>query len=424
MKRRIPMRWFIAVLLLLLSVLNYIDRQALSILATTIQKELHLTDNDYARVGQAFLLCYTISYFFAGRVVDRFGPRLSETIFVTWWSIANMLTGLASSFGSLVGFRSLLGIGEPGHYAVSAKVVGAWFPPKEKGVAAGMYMMGGTLGAAIAAPLVAWLTLQFGWRWAFVATGAIGLVAAAMWFFIYRSPADHPWVGEEEKALLKSHGLMEPAQSRAKPPAFTTLIRWKPLWLVMGVRMLTDPVWYFYLVWFAKYLQEKRGMSLAEVGGTLWIVFVAADIGCLAAGFASGALIRKGRAPVNARLFVIACTAAVMGLSFVIPLLPGAGWAIAFASLFAGCVMMFMASCVTLPLDLFPSNSLGSAQGLIGMGGSIGGFFSTGLIGAVLTQHHSYDGLFTAMSFLHPLAAILLVALLPRAVAHFRRSHP
>ncbi|WAC18053.1 MFS transporter [Luteolibacter sp. SL250] len=424
MKGRIPIRWVIAVMLLLLSVLNYVDRQALSILATTIQKELHLSDSDYARVGQAFLLCYTISYFFAGRVVDRLGARASETIFVTWWSVANMLTALSSGFLSMVGFRSLLGIGEPGHYAVSAKVVGAWFPPKEKGVAAGMYMMGGTLGAAIAAPLVAWLALQYGWRSAFIVTGMMGLVVAPLWYYFYRSPASHRWVGEKEKELLTSHGLMETAKAKAPPLPFGTIILWKPLWLVMGVRMLTDPIWYFYLVWFAKYLQEKRGMTLGEVGGTLWIVFVAADIGCLAAGFASGYFIRKGISPVNARLRVICATALVMGLSFVIPLLPGAGWAIAFASLFAGCVMMFMASCVTLPLDLFPSGSLGSAQGLIGMGGSIGGFFSTGLIGAVLTKHHSYDGLFTAMSFLHPLAALLLVLLLPRAVAHFRTTHP
>lgn len=406
-------------LLLLLSVLNYVDRQALSILATTIQREFGLTDRDYARVGQAFLLCYTLAYLATGRIVDRVGPRLAESAFVAWWSVANLLTAFATGFGSLVGFRSLLGLGEPGHYAVSAKVVGQWFPPREKGIAAGMYTMGGTLGAAIAAPLVAWLTLRFGWRSAFVFTGGIGLVFAATWGLVYRAPGQHPWLGAREAEYLRGHGLLESAGANASPPPLRELLRWKPLWLIMGVRMLTDPVWYFYLVWFAKYLQEVRRMSLGDVGGTLWIVFVAADLGCLGAGFVSGRLIRSGVAPARARMHVILVTAIVLASSFIIPFTPGVAWPLACASLFACCVMMFMTSCVTLPLDLFPRAALGSAQGLIGMGGSIGGFLSTGLIGWVLDEHKSYDAVFTGMSFLHPLAAALLIMLLPRAIATF-----
>lgn len=169
----IPIRWLIAVMLLLLSVLNYIDRQALSILATTIQRELSLSDGDYAKVGQAFLLCYTLAYLASGQIVDRIGPRLAET--------------------------------------------------------------------------------------AFVVTGGLGLVLAGVWCLIYRAPAEHRWVGEKEAEKLRAHGLLDAGAATAPPPPLRELLRWKPLWLILGVRMLTDPVWSFYLVWFAKYLQEVRG---------------------------------------------------------------------------------------------------------------------------------------------------------------------
>ena len=412
MTAAIPVRWLIAVLLLVLSVLNYVDRQALSILATTIQRELSLDDRAYARIGQIFLLCYSIAYFASGRVVDRIGPRLAESAFAAWWSVANMLTAFASGFGSLAAFRGMLGLGESGHYTASAKVVGQWFPPREKGIAVGLYTMGGTLGAALAAPLIAWLTLAHGWRAAFVITGAAGLVFSLVWWCVYRPPAVHPWVGEKERSLLQTHGLLDAAKASAKPLPFRELIRLKPLWLIMGVRMVTDPIWYFYLVWFAKYLQEVRGFTLADVGRKLWVVFVAADVGCLLAGLLAGWLIRRGVEPLIARLRVMACTAAVLGLSFLVPL-GGDAWVLAWASVFAGCAMLFISCAVALPLDLLPSASLGSAQGFIGTGGSLGGMISTGLVATVIGKY-SYDTVFTAMSFLHPIAAVALFALLPR----------
>ena len=405
-----PRRWVLASLLLLISIVNYIDRQALSILATTIQAELNISNTAYARLVQTFLLCYAGAYFLSGRLVDKFGPRLAETGFIVWWSVANMLTGLATGFRSLALCRGLLGLGEPGHYAVAAKVVGEHFPPRERGIAVGMYTMGGTLGAARAAPLVAYLALQHSWRAAFVITGAGGFVLAVAWWFAYRPAAADPGVA--------------PAARPVAPP-FKVLIRWWPLWLVIAVRMITDPAWYFYLVWFAKYLQEVRGFTLADVGSTLWIVFLAADAGCLFAGFASGRLIKRGIPPVRARLLTLATCAVLMTPSFLLPQLPGSALPLAAASVFAFAIMGFMTCCVTLPIDIFPKHALGSVQGLIGTGGSLAGFFSTGLVGWLVT-HRSYDSAFVAMSFPHVLAATLLFLALPRAIARFQSapSHP
>jgi ACS family hexuronate transporter-like MFS transporter len=425
LRERIPIRWVIAGLLLLISIINYIDRQALSILATTIQKELGISDAGYAFVVQVFLLCYTGIYLLAGRFVDKAGPRIAETVFIVWWSVANMLTGLVTGLRSLAVTRALLGLGEPGHYAVAAKTVSEWFPPREKGIAVGMYTMGGTLGAAIAAPLVAFITLHHGWRAAFIITGAAGLVLAAAWAWLYRPPARHPMLGEKERRHLIAHGVLaedagrgEAAQGAAPRPITPVreLLRWKPLWLIMGTRMITDPAWYFYLVWFAKYMQEVRGFTLADVGRTLWIVFLAADLGCLLGGVISGWFIRRGIQPIRARLFTMASMAVLMAGSFLLPSLPGAALPLAAASVFAFAIMNFMTNAVTLPIDIFPKAALGSVQGLIGTGGSLGGLFSTGLVGWLVT-HHSYDAAFFAMSVPHAVAAAMLLLFLPRAAA-------
>lgn len=407
-----PLRWLFVAILLVLSILNYVDRQVLSILATTVQRELGLSDTDYARVGQAFFLCYTLAFLVSGRIVDRWGTRLPEALFATWWSVANMLTGLVGGFGTLALARGLLGLGEPGHFVASVKIIGQWFPARERGMAVGLVAMGGTVGAAIAAPLVAWLTLSYGWRSAFFVTGAVGLVFAAVWWLCYRPPGQHPWLGAKESQLLRDHHLLDAAPDAERPATFREVLGLKPLWVIMAVRCVTDPILFFYLIWFAKFLQEKRGFTLGEVGGKLWMVFLAADIGCVLAGWLGGTLIRRGTEPVRARLRVMCGAAAVMALSFVAPL-GGGTWALAWASVLAGCAMLYMACCIALPIDLFSTRSLGSIQGLIGASSSLGGLVSTGLVAAVIGKW-SYDAVFISMSFLHPVATLALVLLLPR----------
>jgi MFS transporter, ACS family, hexuronate transporter len=192
--RTIPhLRWVIAVLLLLASVMNYVDRQTLSILARTIQTDLGINDAGYAQVVLAFQLTYAVMYLLSGRILDAIGTRLGLFCFIVWWSGANMLTGLASGVLSLAFFRSLLGMGEPGGYTASAKAVAEWFPVREKGMAVGLYTMGGTLGAAIAGPLVAFITVRHGWQMAFFVTGSLGLLLGLAWLWLYRKPAEHPY---------------------------------------------------------------------------------------------------------------------------------------------------------------------------------------------------------------------------------------
>lgn len=406
------LRWVLASILLLVSVINYLDRQALSILATTIQSDLGISNQQYATVVQAFLAAYTVMHLLGGRLVDRFGARAAETGFIVWWSVANMLTSLTTGFLSLAFFRTMLGLGEPGHYSASGKAVAEWFPPKERAVAVGMYTMGGTLGAALAAPVVSYLALKYGWRSAFLVTGLVGLLPAAIWMLLYRRPARHPWLGADERAHLQREGVLDrAAQSKSVP--LRELLSQGPLWLVMTARMVTDPLWYFYLFWFPKYLQEVRGFTLAEVGATAWVIYLSADGGCLLGGWLSGRMIRFGASAATARLRAMTIAAAVLAFSFLLPLFPGKVAPLVFASVFTCAEMVWMSNCVTLPIDLFPSRMIGSVQGTIGAGGSLGGFFATGVVGYVITEF-SYNHIFSLMSVLHPLAIGLLLWLLAR----------
>jgi ACS family hexuronate transporter-like MFS transporter len=411
---RTPLRWIFAGLLLLASVLNYIDRQSLSILASTIQTELNITNSGYAAVLQCFLLFYTVMYLVSGRIADRLGTRLAEALFICWWCLSNMCTAFVSGVVSLGVVRSLLGIGEPGNFTAAAKAVSEWFPPKEKGIAVGLYSMGGTLGAAIAAPLIAFLALRFGWRSAFLFTGTAGLALAAGWYVLYRRPSEHRWLSGAERELLIREGVLDCGSRPSSPVRWSELFTVRPLWLILFSRMITDPLWYFYLFWFPKYLQDARGYSLADLGRTVWVIFVAADCGCLLGGWLSGYWIRRGVAPIRARLRVMTGAAVLLAGSAVMPALPGRVYPLLAASVFTFAHMTWMTNTTTLPIDLFSSSQVGSVQGVIGAGSSLGGFISSGLIGYALT-HASYTPVYLAMSFLHPAALLFLLALLPGA---------
>nr|MCU0246775.1 MFS transporter [Bryobacter sp.] len=208
------LRWWITGLLFLSTVINYMDRQNLSILARTIQNDLKISDLQYSDVVQAFLLAYTISYLFAGRLTDYLGTRASMAVFIVWWSIADMLTSLSRSVYSLGFFRFLLGVGEPGNYTAAPKAVSEWFPPKERGLVVGIYTAGATLGATIAPPVIAYLATQFHWRYVFLFTGSLGLLWVIPWLWLYRKPEEHPRVTEEERAWIAAE---ESAGAAADP---------------------------------------------------------------------------------------------------------------------------------------------------------------------------------------------------------------
>lgn len=406
------LRWWIAGMLFLASVLNYIDRQALSILAPTIQADLGISDAQYGNIVSLFLVAYTIAYLFSGRVVDAMGSRLGLALFVGWWSVANMLTGFARSAASLGGFRFLLGLGEAGGYTASPKVVSEWFPPKDRGIAVGMYSVGGSVGATIAPLLVIMLANYWGWRSAFVVTGGLGLVFVALWLLLYRDPRRHPWLTERERALILEGAASETPEPAQAGPKLREWTRWKTIlaepavWALMGARLLTDPVWYFVQFWMPKYLHSEHGFEQRQLAW-MWVVFLAADIGFLASGFVSGWMVKRGREARAARLRLMFFCALLVPLAPLITLMPSMPGVFAVAMLVSLAHTAWLASLSTYVVDLVPKPILGTAFGFIAAGSAVGGILmNQGVAWAI--GHHSYDYCFYAMVVLHPLAFVLI----------------
>ena len=396
--RRAGARWVVLALLFFSTVLNYVDRQTLSILATTIQADLDIDDVGYADVVQLFLIAYTIAYFGVGWITDRLGSKLALALFVGWWSIANMVTGLVHSIGQLGAARFALGLGEAGNYVAAPKAVSEHFAPHERGFAVGVYTAGAMVGATIAPPLIGWLALGYGWRAAFLATGALGFVWMAAW-------------------LVVRHGRpQEPVGDSAVPaPSWRTILTDRSVWGLALARTITDPVWYFYLFWFPKYLGDARGLSLGVIAATAWLVYLAADIGSIGGGLLSGRLVRRGTAPIAARLKVMAAGAALAPAGAFIGAEPSIAVTYALAALVALSHMLFLGNLTTLAVDRFPQARVATIFGLIAAGSGIGGILSTQLVGEFAAAG-DYPTVFLTMAALHPIGWLVAWATARRPV--------
>ena len=390
--------------------LNYIDRSVLGLLAPTIQKDLDISDAQYADVINFFLIAYTITYLLSGRIVDKLGVRVSLAIFVAWWSISNALTGLAQSVRSLSAFRFMLGLGEAGGFTASPKAVAEWFPPAERGVAIGLYSIGGAIGATIAPILVSVIAVHYGWRWVFAVSPVLAGLWLIFWLWLYRRPQEHPRITEQEKNYLAA--TIAPVVQTAEEKNESEWSRWAAIfrepfvWQLMLARMLTDPVWYFYQFWMPKYLHTVRGVDQKGLS-IMWIVFLAADIGFLLSGFLAGRLIKRGSTPPASRLKIMAISACLVPLSFAVPYAPTLATVIALGMVVAYAHTAWLANLTSLVVDITPKRILGTAFGVIACGSVLGGIFMNKLV-AWFIAHRSYDECFYTMAFVHPLALLLI----------------
>ncbi len=416
--KKIPhLRWWIVGLIFFASVLNYVDRQALSILAPTIQKDLALSNEDYASVLNWFLIAYTVALIVSGKIVDRFGVRLSLALFVGWWSIANILTGFARSFGSLAACRFFLGLGEAGNWTAAPKAVSEWFPARERGLAIGIYTLGATVGATLAPILIVGLASWHSWQAAFIITGAAGLLWLIPWLWLYRRPGEHPRLSDKERALIEGGQVSDQPSTSGTTPAPTwgkwhqVLFRREVLLLIFA-RMLTDPVWYFFQFWFAKYLYDSRELAQNSLSVT-WVVYLAADVGVLAGGWLSGLLIARGTTPVRSRQWIMLACAALVPLGAMIPHVDALWLVLAFGMVAVLAHLAWLINLSALVVDIVPRGSLAFTFGVVAAGSSLGGLMMNKAVGSLVTNA-SYDPAFGFMLLLHPLAWLLVWQLRPR----------
>lgn len=396
------LRWWIAGLLCLSTSLNYLDRQTFSVLAETIQRDLHLTTADYGKITFSFLTSYAIMYLVGGRIIDSIGTRLGFIVFVSSWSVANMLHGFASTLTQLRVCRFLLGAAEPANFPAGVKAVTEWFPMRERALAVGIFNAGTAIGSAVSIPLVSWIALRWGWQMAFVVTGALGFVWLAAWIPIYRLPQDHPRLGAEERELIFSEAHTEP--SGEKIP-LVRLLRLRETWGCVLARVLTDPISYFLFFWTPKYFQQERGFDLKQIGASIWIPYVALTIGNLAGGAIPRLLIARGWSVNRARKTVMATISLLLMPMFcyTVTRVTSPSWAIAVMA-----AIMFCHACwanMTLPAEVYPKQVVGTISGLAGAVGSLAGALTQLCIASVV-EKLSYAPVFIGCAVFYFLAYI------------------
>ena len=406
-----PFRWRIVALLFFLSVINYLDRQALSVLAPTLREQLHFSTVEYSYIVTIFLIAYALGYTFCGTLIDRFGVRIAVFGAVAVWSLAGMLHALATTWLALAACRFLLGLAESFNTPCAVKAIGEWVPTRERGLSTAIFSNGFIIGAVIAPPFVSFVAVRYGWQWGFLATGALGFIYLIWWRAFYYSPERHP--------SLPSHELDYIVQQRRVPTTTASIsllaaLR-NPLCLGFAVaRLLTDSLSFFFSFWLPEYLQSSRGFSLSMIGLFAWIPFLAADIGGPGSGAFSDWLVRRGWEPVKARRRMLLVAACVMPSALIAAHAQSAGVAIGIIALILAAQSCWNSNLMTMMSEKFPREHLATYVALVSIGGSIGGIISTLLAGKVI-HAIGYIPVFTTLGFLHITAFAVITYFLHRA---------
>jgi len=410
------LRWWIGGLLFASTVINYIDRQTLSLLAPYLKQDYHWTNTDYANIVIAFRLAYSIGQTVWGRLMDRIGTRSGLTLGVTWYSIVSILTSMANGFFGFVGFRFLLGAGESANWPGATKAVSEWFPKSERGLATALFDSGSSIGGAIAPFIVLSVYSRWGWRLAFAIPGLLGFVWLIVWRRMYYPPQDHPRISDTELQMILADSQESGPSSKPRP-------RWRDLsklpqtWGAIIARTFTDPVWFFVTDWFPIYLVAK-GISIKSGLIAVWVPFIAADLGNFVGGGVSGYLLKRGWSLGAARKALV-----VFGGTGVLLLIPTIFTVNLYLITLLFGLSTFSYACFTtianvLPSDLFTSESVATVSGLSGTGAGIGTIVAFMLIGhfsdaRVAMATHTFDPIVITAGII-PFIGMILVLLLVR----------
>ena len=394
-------QWIIAILLFFMILLNYLDRVVLSLLSPVIRAEFHLTPMDYAYAVNAFLIAYGVMYLGSGLVLDRVGSRNGLSLFVGLWSAACVLHAAITGFYSLVSYRFLLGIFEPGGWTGAVKTVSERFLPAQRSLAAGIFTSGAGIGSLIAPPLVVWLSLHLGWRSAFIVAGLAGFIWLPLWALATRQ---QPILQTPVEARLPIQKLL-PAMLR------------NPRYLAyVATRFFGDTTGYFFLFWLPEYLITSKGFTLTEVGALAWIPFLWNDLGALGGGYASGRLVEWRPRPVEARKVMMSIAALFVLVGSLLQSASGAFGVLLSVSLCTFGVGVWAANMHAVAADGFPPAEVATVHGLAGSAGAIGGILFNTLVGS-LSMSGDYFFAFLVLVTLQPLGVGALWLWLPEAKA-------
>ncbi len=424
-------RWLICALLFFAATINYIDRQVIAILKPTLAGQFSWTERDYAAIVFTFQLAYAIGLLLAGRVMDRLGTRRGFALAILLWSVAAMGHAMAAWFpglhlptvlvdppsfvllsGAAAGFalmRFFLGLGEAGNFPASIKTVAEWFPKKERALATGIFNSGTNIGALMTPLVVPWVTLRYGWEWAFILTGLLGFIWMIWWLRSYRSPEEHPRLSQAELAYIRSD-----------PPEAVTPIPWarvfphRQTWAFAIGKFMTDPIWWLYLFWVPDFLNRNHGLDLKSMGLPLVVIYLIADVGSIGGGWLSSSLIKRGWS-VNAarKTAMLVCAICVLPIVFA-PKASNLWVAVILVGVAAAAHQGWSANIFTLTSDMFPRRAVGSVVGIGGMAGAVGGMLVSLVVGEILQRTGSYVAIFIMAGSAYLAALLVIQLLVPR----------
>src|SRR5580704_6385917 len=368
-------RWVVVTLLFFATTINYLDRQVIGLLKDSLAKDFNWSEKDYSRIVMAFSTAYAIALLLFGGLIDWIGTRLGYAVSIIIWSVAAMFHALASSTLGFTFARIALGLGEGGNFPAAVKAVAEWFPKRDRALATGIFNSGTNVAAIAGPPIIAWIYSSFGWREAFLWTGALGFIWLIFWWWLYDIPSKQKRVSAAELAYIKSDS--DPAQENAldtgKKIIWPELFSYRQTWAIVLGKFLTDPVWWFYLFWIPSYFNTTYHLNLTSSAIHVSTVYVVASLGSILGGYLSGWLIKRGLAVYKARkisMFIFACC--VLPIFFV--RYTSSIWhAVWLISLAAAAHQAWSANIYTIGSDIFPKRILSSVIGIAGMAGSVGG---------------------------------------------------
>ena len=402
-------RWVICALLFFAATINYIDRQVIGLLKDTLQAEIKWNEIDYSWVVFAFQTAYALGLLVVGRVMDWLGTRKGLSLAMVFWSLAAMAHALVSSVLGFGAVRFLLGLGESGSFPASIKTVAEWFPKKERALATGLFNSGTNVGALVTPLAVPAITLAFGWRAAFLFTGATGFLWLIFWLIFYRRPEEHPRLSKAELDYIRS-----------EPPEPTTKIAWARLiphrqtWAFAAGKFLTDPIWWVYLFWIPDFLHKAHGLNLKDFGLPLVVIYQIASIGSIGGGWLSSRMIRAGWTANRARkIAMLICALCVVPIVFA-SIVKSLWVAVILVGIAAAAHQGWSANIFTIASDTFPRRAVGSVVGIGGMAGAVGGMLISPIVGLILQRTGSYFPVFVIAASVYLIALLIIHLLSPR----------
>ena len=402
-------RWVICALLLFGVTKNYIDRQVLGVLKTTLQHDFGWNEIQYGNLVSYFQIAYAAGMLLMGRLIDRFGTRVGYALAMAFWSLASMAHAAAGSFATFAAARFALGFGEAGVFPASIKCVAEWFPKKERALATGIFNAGTNAGAIVTPLVVPWIALHWGWRSAFLLTGVLGFVWLIFWLLLYRKPEEHPRLSKAELDYIRS----DPSEPVGKV-SWSALLPHRQTYTFVVGKFLTDPIWWFYLFWVPDFLQRKHGLALMNIGIPIMVIYLISDVGSVAGGWLSSRLIHHGSTVNSARkVTMLVCALCVTPIIFAYRIESMWG-AVLLIGLAAAAHQGFSANLYTLTSDMFPARAVGSVVGIGGMAGAIGGMLIAEVVGHVLQWTGSYMIPFVMAGSAYLIALFLIHILAPK----------